>query len=289
MVEVIYEAQIVGSDGSTAVFSLTDSELILGRSSNVAISLPDESELELEHLLILARGEEGCWVSPAARAATPVYLDGQELRSALVPWGTELHIGSLALRLARSERRRWHWFTPVRSGIVAFALLVFGFVGWSYSQPKATTKIDSGRTRPHPVLFEAVNRCPPNGNAQRTAERAGYVAQSRADRYAYDPRDGIRAVVRFEQAASCYETVGKAGMAGEMRARAGRLKEIIDADYATERLRLANAIDQRVWSDAVRATQRLVLLTEHLEEHDYVQWLKQIRRQVSAEAQHHPE
>lgn len=283
MADVIYEAQIIRSDGSTAFFPLADSELILGRSSNVAISLPAANELELEHLLILARGEEGCWVSVAARTETPVFRDGEELRSALLPWGTELRVGSLTLRLARSERQGWHWFTPARSGIFAFAILVFGFVGWSHSQPRAATKIDSGRARAHPLLFEGASRCPSGGDARRSAAQSAYVAHSRADRYAYDARDGIRAVVRFEQAADCYETAGEAVVAAEMRARALGLREAIDTDYATERLRLMNAIDQRAWSDALHATERLILLTQHLEEHDYVQWLKRLRRQISAE------
>lgn len=283
---MIYEAQIIRSDGSTAAFPLADSELILGRSSNVAISLPAENELELEHLLILARGEEGCWVSVAARTQTPVFLDGEELRSALLPWGTELRVGSLMLRLSCSERHGWHWFTPARSGICAFAILVFGFVGWSHSQPRAATKIDSGRARPHPLLFETASQCPSGGDARRSAAQYAYVAHSRADRYAYDPRDGIRAVVRFEQAANCYEAAGETAMAGEMRARALGLREAINADYATERLRLTNAVDQHAWSDALHATERLILLTQHLEEHDYVQWLNRLRRQVSAEDRH---
>ena len=270
-------------DGTSEKHSIAGSEVLLGRSANVAISLPNEQELDLEHLMILPRGAKGCWVSAAERVTTPVMLHGKEFHSGMVRWGTEFKIGSLTIKLVVDEAKRSP-LSQVHPGLLAAAVVGVGFLLWSFTKEPPTQQIDSGRQRSYPQLFSEAPGCPANGESIANAERAEHIAHSKGDRYLYDPRDGVSAVLRFREAAACYGNAERVTEASRMEAAADTLAARVDADYAAARLNLANTIDQKLWADASRETRRLLLLTDHLGEHEYVEWLKKINRQVSAKA-----
>ena len=136
----------------------------------------------------------------------------------------------------------------------------------------------------HPQLFVDVATCPPRGDALRNGRRAEELGLLRADRYAYNPRDGVRAVQRYQEAEACYRLAGAESDAARVRQSVSVLSARVDTDYAAARLNLVNALEQDRWSDALSEIRRLLLLTEHLRRHEYVEWLEEIIGKTAARA-----
>lgn len=136
----------------------------------------------------------------------------------------------------------------------------------------------------YPELFATQSTCPVRGDSLDNGRRAEELALLRADRYAYNPRDGVRAVEQFQTAEACYRRVGaERDTARAHRARL-ELSARVSTDYAAARLNLFNALQQERWSDALAECRRLLLLTEHLRRHEYVEWLKNDVGRIAARA-----
>ncbi len=110
------------------------------------------------------------------------------------------------------------------------------------------------------------------------------IARLRLDRYAYDPRDGVRAVQRYEEAASCYWAARDEVAAHRARRAAAALRKLVNTDYAAARLNLFNAVEQSRWTAAHSEIRRLLFLTDHLGRHGYVEWLNEIAGPIWAKA-----
>jgi len=136
----------------------------------------------------------------------------------------------------------------------------------------------------YPELFVDVAVCPSQGEPLPNGRRLEELGLLRADRYPYNERDGVRAVQRYREALSCYRAAGSQRDA----ARVGRLLTAFSArvntDYAAARLNLVTALDQSRWSDALSEIHRLLLLTEHVRRHGYVEWLNEIVGKIAARA-----
>ena len=90
-------------------------------------------------------------------------------------------------------------------------------------------------------LSRAVRRggtCPPRGDALENGRRSEELARLRTDRYAYDPRDGVRAVRRYQEAESCYRAAGDELGAHRVRRASAALTARVNTDYAAARLNL---------------------------------------------------
>jgi hypothetical protein len=58
----------------------------------------------------------------------------------------------------------------------------------------------------------------------------------------------------------------------------------VNTDYAAARLNLLNALEQERWSAALSEIRRLLLLTDHIGRHEYVEWLRKNIGRVAAKA-----
>jgi hypothetical protein len=154
--------------------------------------------------------------------------------------------------------------------------------GWYEGGPAAdkTTQGADG----YPDLFDRYASCPePSGTLQ-----TGFALEERArllaDRYAYNPRDGVRAVHHYLQAEDCYRSA-RAELSTNRAHQAGaKLALRVNTDYAAARLNLANALAREDYPVALSEIRRLLLLTEHVGTHDYVEWLNNIVGKVAARA-----
>jgi hypothetical protein len=135
-----------------------------------------------------------------------------------------------------------------------------------------------------PALFGTPQRCPSAPQAIPRATQAEEHAYFYAERYPYDPRDGIAAVHRFQEAQSCYRAAGLADRAQMAGRRASELIARINVDYASSRLMLENALDSEQWALALSEIHRLLRLTEHVGDHAYVTHLWSIVGKVSIRA-----
>ena len=172
-----------------------------------------------------------------------------------------------------------------RAGLVIVVLGVLSFVVISFVRENDAARMDDGTARVHPALFGDSPTCPSHETAVQSGIRAEEMARFRADRYPYDPRDGVRAVQGYRTAARCYEVAGRPSDAKRTRFVGQELAARMVTDYAAARLSLANAIEAERWADVLRETRHLQLLTSHLGGHEYVEWLKEIVGRATA--RHH--
>lgn len=171
-----------------------------------------------------------------------------------------------------------------RVGLVIVALGAVALVVIGFLLENGTARTD-GTARAHPALFGESPTCPSRETALRRGIRAEEKARSRADRYPYDPRDGVRAVQGYRTASSCYEAAARPSDAERARLSGQALADRVVTDYAAARLNLANAIEAERWADVLRETRHLQLLTSHLRAHEYVEWLKELVGKATA--RHH--
>jgi len=272
--------QVTQRDGSTELFPIEGSQATLGRSGKAGISLPNNSELELEHLLLVPRGNEGCWVSVNQDAKVPVKLGNKVFADSVVKWGAELSIGELKLRLTNKRE-------VVKSGgtspiVVVGSVLIVGIVGWMLFRQQQHAPPSSEGLEP-PALFGGSVACPTAGPPAENARIAERNADSWGDRYAYDPQDGVNAVRGYREAEACYTAAGAAADAQRMEREAAKMRDTINQDYAGRRLSLGRAIDSSEYAEALRHCNALLALTEHLPREDaYIRWLERTRRFLKA-------
>jgi hypothetical protein len=136
----------------------------------------------------------------------------------------------------------------------------------------------------YPALFVDSRDCPQRGDIFENGRRLEELARVRADRYAYDERDGVRAVEHYQEAEACYRAAGAADRGQRVRRDRTVLTARVNTDYAAARLNLVNALEQKRWPAALSEIHRLLLLTQHLAGDEYVEWLKKIIGSVAAEA-----
>ncbi len=164
--------------------------------------------------------------------------------------------------------------------LLAGALLAL--IAWL--RDDAAAGVNQRNPAEYPELFAGAQACPPRGDALANGRRSEELGLLRADRYAYNPRDGVRAVQRFQQAEACYRADGSEGDAARVARSIAALSARVNTDYAAARLNLVNALEQDRWSVALSEVHRLLLLTEHLRRHEYVEWLDKIIGKISARA-----
>jgi hypothetical protein len=171
-----------------------------------------------------------------------------------------------------------------RKGLIA---LPAGFVLLALTTWLGGRGTQNGRSRPvddYPELFVEAIACPRRGDVLEDGRRLEERARLHADRYAYDPRDGVRAVQRYQEAESCYRAASAERAALRVRLAIADISARVNTDYAAARLNLVNALEQERWSTALSEINRLLLLTDHLGRHEYVEWLKKIIGKVAARA-----
>jgi hypothetical protein len=88
----------------------------------------------------------------------------------------------------------------------------------------------------------------------------------------------------YQEAESCYRAGGALVDAARVHDAIIELSARVQTDYAAARLSLSKALKAERWSVALEEVRRLLLLTEHVAKHDYVEWLRKIVGRVAARA-----
>lgn len=274
----------VRSGGAVNRYDLHGREAVVGSSTTATISLPHLADLDSEHMLLVPRGRTGCWVSVAEGVRMSVRVGDDVLTEGMVSWGTDLHVGSITIRpcLVRAHRSL---LLGRRVGLLFVSLAALALITWNSIRHRVEVELEDRGAGAAPSLFGERVGCSGDADPLRAGVRAEEAARARADRYPYDPRDGVQAVRDYEKATSCYDTVGQRLEAERARVAGNDLADRLAADYAAARLSLANAIEAERWEEALREAHHLRLLTSHLGGHDYVDWLEKISGKATA--RHH--
>jgi hypothetical protein len=218
---------------------------------------------------------------------TPVMVKGRPFQSGIVKWGTSLSIGSLKLTVTNKR-------TPTKGGqgsvspVLALGLVAaLGALAWMFLSEDPGTMPSAEGMEPPGLFSDAAEECP----AGQTGPQLEQAADSRGDRYAYDPRDGVAAVTLYRQAAACFTAAGAIYAADGQRAtrESEQMKTTVDADYAARRLRLSRSLAVEDWHTVERQSRALLAMTRHLEGDGWRAWLDQVHRIAEARASQAPE
>lgn len=173
--------------------------------------------------------------------------------------------------------------TAARFALLGASVIVGSLVAWRELVRDGNQGPGPGN-RVHPALFQPERQCPDGSGTLAQALRLERHGHFHAERYPYDAKDGVRAVHRFQEAASCHRARGSEPAADRAQRLASQLTERIDVDYASARLVLMNALEKEQWSLAHAEVRRLRALTAHLASDRYVDWLREISGKVAVHA-----
>lgn len=171
-----------------------------------------------------------------------------------------------------------------RNGFVALSTVcaIVVLVAWLWG--RAAPSHHQQALHDYPELFVDVAVCPMQGDTLANGRRLEELGLRRADRYAYNAGDGVRAVQRYREAEACYRAAGSQSDAARVGRLLASLSARVNTDYAAARLNLVTALDQSRWSEALSEINRLILLTKHLRRDGYVEWLNEIIGKIAARA-----
>lgn len=277
--------EILHADGTAERHTL-DGDLVVGRQPRSGVAIPYASELEAEHVLLSPR-DEGCWLGPAEWARTPVVVNGQRFSGGLVPWGTDVNIGSVWLRvgwdreaLATAAAAPEGDKSSVSTPTLLLSIAMVGAAGWLFLS-EGDPGLPGMTTAQPPTLFSEAPSCPeesPSAALPRAREAAD-AAFAKSERYPFAAQDGIDAVNLYALAGSCFDAAGRDADAERMRTQRSTLEARIEEDYRTHRLKLERALQYRRTRQALIETRELLALVRHLDD-PYTTWLSTMERHL---------
>ena len=135
-----------------------------------------------------------------------------------------------------------------------------------------------------PSLFAANAACPFPDRPGQSAARLERNGKLLAERYPYDPQDGVRGAQLMLQAHACYRLERSHSDMRRTKQSAWELTERVEADYAAAQLVLQDALASGHWEVAAGELRRLLGFTRHLGPGAFVRWLRETQGKVIAHA-----
>jgi hypothetical protein len=136
-----------------------------------------------------------------------------------------------------------------------------------------------------PDLWGApVAACPQAGAAALTLGREKMIiADAKRERRPFHVQDGVQAVPLYELSGACFRAGGDQATAQYADDTARFLRQEINNDYRTQRVRLEHDISVEDWQGAQKCVRLLQQYTEG-KTGDYVTWLAQVDRKLKVKA-----
>ncbi|UJR82143.1 hypothetical protein [Sandaracinus amylolyticus] len=249
----------------------------IGTSASAGVRLPADLEIEGEHLLLVPR-EDGCWISVARNARTPVLRDGAVLQDATVPWGARLVMGGVTLevgvRAGAGEGSRVR--TLLLAMVVGIAALLA--VAVVRNRSARAESLRDGSLEPS-ALFDAPGDCADAADARTEGAESLRVARARGERFRYDYQDGIAAVSAYSRAEQCFLAAGAVPAAERAQREGHAMREEIEGTYRRLRLSLQQSLDRGDDATALDTLRELRELTHHRRD-DYTAYLAELEREL---------
>jgi len=267
-IEVIYV------DGHQEKHDFSQEQVMVGSAPEVDLSLALD-EFSPQHILVVSR-EAGCWVSVARGVQTQVLYNGIPVENQEVPWGAELDVGTVTLRLGEpletvAAREKKQQSLVRLLGMVLLVFAVFYFLQDPQTHPpKAPTSA--------PEIFDKSVKLECKAKPERVGLRAAELqnaAEAYWHRYPFDPQEGIRAANMYLEAASCFTSVGELESAALMSKEHQGIVAHAENDYQTQRLQLSRALKNENYSLAETLLPDLARFVQH-RPGPYLEWLGKV-------------
>jgi hypothetical protein len=273
--------EIVSPEGTSQRHRLEPGETTIGRSPMAGIPLVNVEELEGEHLLLSPR-PDGCWVAVAEGAEPGAVIDGDPFTHGVVPYGTEVRVGSTLLRITDKEPvKQVASDRAISTPVLVLVVVLLPLSLWMLLEGGQGAAIDEKLPAVPPVFSDTEQECPESGGsvAATQARRAAEAASHKRERYAFAAQDGIEAVRLYAVAEGCFHAAGEARDAARMKRAKNALVQRIEEDYRTHRLRLDRALKNRDYQDALRETRAIQALLAH-RDGTFLKWLEGLERKL---------
>jgi hypothetical protein len=269
--------EITRSNHSTDCRPLDGSKISLGRSSRCDIALPDEPELQAEHLFIIP-DEAGCQIELTKQAPAPFSFQGRPLRKGMIPWGEDIFINRIRLRMVREPTEIDRKMMSPRFILVALPLLCAS--AWLLlGRSPAADSHDSGGVAASPLFDKPIECSQPNLALYRAGE-AERTAFAKMERYPFMHQDGVEAVRLISEARNCYQAAGEAAQVARVQKALDTWTRRLEQDYQNLRLRLRLARVGAQRDEARRTVRILRNLLSHRND-NYTKWLDRVEQKLN--------
>jgi hypothetical protein len=272
--------ELIYADGTIETHAGLGAEVTIGKSAEASLRVERVSELAPLQLLLVAR-RNGVWVSDARGAQVVATRDGKPVGNSIVPWGTEIDVGSLTVRVRRPAPPK----SSTRTVALVAGLAVIAAGGLMLSRHRGGPELPSTSAQPPRLLDDAAVVCPdsPQPPGQRAAEMSS-KADAKETRYPFAAHDGIEAVELYRMAAACYEQAKRSDQSQEMAARGADLARRLEQEYRATILQQRRALRSRDLPTVLATTGMLKTLLDGRTD-PYTQWLAALERHVTAKVQ----
>ena len=256
------------------------SHLLIGNGSHCDVRLlPEDAAVEQLRLTVSDTGVEACALSPQP----PCLLAGRPIFSERLPEGAVLTVGlaQLHIELVHGAGKRASAGSSSTSGMrvaLMAAIAIAAFVALR----KHEVVDPLAQNVEAPALFGAASSCP-LANADVTpfaASRLLRTAQLKAERSPFYVRDGVEAVAHFEQAAACFDALGRARERDSSQRAAALLRTALNNDFHARRVRLERFLARQKYEEAQHEVSVLQAFVGS-DASDYAQWLLAVQRELT--------
>lgn len=266
--------EIAYADGRKQSQVIHAASLVLGTDAKADVRVEGAPELAAAQLLLMLKSN-GCWVATAKDANVSASLAGRPFDNGILPFGTELDVGSITLRVLRDTKSRK--LSPKQLLLLAapFAAAFFWLSSDSQGLPRTAAE--------PPDLFaerSAPGTCHDEARATAFARERMFTADSMEIRYAFDPIEGLRALDVYAEAEACALFAKDVNTSEELRRRRLELERRIDGDFRSWRVRLDRGMAHGDAS-AILASARAMRTYLTFRPGPYRDWLAVVERQVA--------
>ena len=275
-----FSVEVLYVDGRSEWYDFHQQRTVVGSSPQADLSIRADG-LSAQHLMVIPR-EGCCWVSVANDAITPVLWNGRLVDNQDIPWGTELDIGTITLRVGEPRRMVQERQKKQQVGLYVMAAAVACLaLLWALQK-----KPNLHPTMPvsAPLLFsDHETSCPGDTETESPLQR-GMRARGEAStywqRYPFDAQEGIRAATLYELAQSCFAVSDEQQLVADMQKSKDAVRSTLERDYRTLRLQLSRALSNEEHGKARLCLARLMNLTAHIDD-EYSDWLVRVEHYLS--------
>ena len=271
--------QIQHANGRQEQISVEAERALVGSGAHCEIRLPLD-QAAVEHVLVQV-GAGGVFVQ-ALHFEPPPTIGGVPFTQAPLPADAILGVGHSQMIIGVSEgdggglKKKEQKSNPV----LLFGSII-GLAGAAFLLLNAQTAPDDSAPEEVPLLFsQPTDTCDrPRTEAVPFAQQQKQLADSKRERRAFHTHDGVEAVPLYETAAACFLKGGDKQSYQDSSEAAKLLRQEMDDDYRTHRLRLKHSLDV---NDGLSAHKEARTLLEMLQgkQGPYVDYLNETDRRL---------
>lgn len=254
------------------IICLDSERVLIGSEAYCDVRLPID-EAAPEHVLLEVHGQSLRVI--ALSAARPLSIDGRPSARGTIASGSAIGLGKLTIRiwLDRGAKQAGAAQSSLGRGVLiaTCGLMLLGLAAALLLGPGAK----AGAKAPAPLLWKASPAACPASRPHEALELAfekRTLADAKAQRQPFIPREGLEAVRLYRVAAECVRVGGAPEEYAALSATADTLQGAIDMDYRVRRLRLDYSLKIGDKRTAARETAMLKELLRGRED-GYVRWL----------------